>query len=279
MIHNDAVWYNNRSIHHQLLLLFLYICKFIASTIDDLNNDDMINEWKHSTHCTWHSSGGSDHKIIQKVNLSCSSGYLKWNDPIGGMHVRFLMKNRNGERICLRIRFMPAHKISYHISDKSTHRLLNAAKLFQKCVNDNIDILLFIETYKMQIWKQRIAGFRYKILPESLISNKKTSCGICSNIDIMNAFCNYADFVFEGHQNNANDHILVDKILRRPLHHHQIVEKRTPILGCLYEKDEISRIYIAKMEFDTVHIICSPTISHYEQIAQEQSEDAPCQLL
>ncbi|VDK74812.1 unnamed protein product [Onchocerca ochengi] len=131
----------------------------------------------------------------------------------------------------------------------------------------------------MQIWKQRIAGFRYKILPESLISNKKTSCGICSNIDIMNAFCNYADFVFEGHQNNANDHILVDKILRRPLHHHQIVEKRTPILGCLYEKDEISRIYIAKMEFDTVHIICSPTISHYEQIAQEQSEDAPCQLL
>ncbi|VDO64836.1 unnamed protein product, partial [Onchocerca flexuosa] len=85
--------------------------------------------------------------------------------------------------------------------------------------------------------------------------------------------------VFEGHQNNANDHILVDKILRRPLHHHQIVERRTPILGCLNEKDEISRIYIAKMEFDTVHIICSPTTSHYIQIAQEQSEDAPCQLL
>ncbi|VDO37554.1 unnamed protein product [Onchocerca flexuosa] len=197
MIHNDGVWYSNRSIHHRLLMLSLYICKFIASTIGDNSNDgmiNMINGWKHSTHCTWHSSGGIDHKIIQKVNLSCSSGYLKWNDPIGGMHVRFLMKNRNGERICLRIRLVPAHKISYHILDKSNHRLLNAAELFQKCMNNDIDELLFIETYKTQIWKQRTAGFRYKILPESLISNEKTSCGICSSIDIMNAFCNYADF-------------------------------------------------------------------------------------
>ncbi|KAM3718701.1 Meteorin-like protein [Dirofilaria immitis] len=204
-------------------------------------------------------SGGSDDKIIQKLNLSCKSGYLQWDDPIGGMHVRFLMKNTNKERICLRIHFMPVYKISYHISDGNNHYLLNVTKEFQKCMNISIDITLFIEAYKMQIWKQRIAAFRYQILPESsLISNEKISCDNCSSIDIMNAFCNYADFVFEGHQSNANDHILIDKILRRPLHHHQIIEKRNnqsilkaPVFGCLYKKDEINRIYIAKMEFDT----------------------------
>ncbi|KAL3995223.1 hypothetical protein ACH3XW_24935 [Acanthocheilonema viteae] len=245
----------------------------------------MMNGWKRSTHCSWHSSGGIDDKIIQKVNLSCSSGYFQWNDPIGGMHVRFLMKDTNEKRICLRIRFMPAYKVLYYISNGSNHRLLNAAKEFQKCMNIEIDILLFIETYKIRIWKQRTAGFRYEILPESLIANEKTSCDICSSIDIMNAFCSYADFVFEGHQNNGNDHILIDKILRRPLHYHQIVERRNnqsilkaPVIGCS-DKDEISRIYIAKMEFNVVHIICSPTISQYIQIAREQSENVPCQLV
>ncbi|VDM12485.1 unnamed protein product [Wuchereria bancrofti] len=94
--------------------------------------------------------------------------------------------------------------------------------------------------------------------------------------------------IFEGYQNNANDkRILIDKILRMPMHYHQIIEKRNnqsilkaPVIGCLYEKDEnkTSRIYIAKMKFDTVHIICSPTVSHYAQIAQEHSKNAPCQL-
>ncbi|EFO14823.2 hypothetical protein LOAG_13692 [Loa loa] len=288
MIHDDDnsdVWCCNRSIYHlQLFMLILYICKFNALTIDDINNEDIMNKWGHRTHCSWHSSGGIDDKIIQKVNLSCSSGYVQWNDPIGGMHVRFLMKDTNDERICLRIRFIPSYKISYYISDGNNHHLLNAMKEFQKCMNVKIDILIFIETYKMQIWKQRAAGFRYEILPETLIVNEKTQCDICSNIDIINAFCNNADF---GHQSNANDRILIDKILRKPLHHHQIVERKSnesilkaPITGCLYKKNEIShRIYIAKMEFDTVHIICSPTISHYAQIAHEQSENAPCQLL
>ncbi|CAG9536552.1 unnamed protein product [Cercopithifilaria johnstoni] len=279
----DDIWYGNRSLHLQLLMLFLYMCKFNALTIDDINNNDMMNEWKYNTHCSWHSSGGIDDKMIQKVNLSCSSGYFQWNDPIGGMHIRFLMKDLSGKRTCLRIRFIPAHKILYHISDGSNRRLLNVAKEFQKCMNIKIDILLFIETYKMRIWKKRIAGFRYEILPESLIANEKSSCSICSTIDIMNAFCNYADF---GHQNNANDHILIDKILRRPLHYQQIIERtnnqsilKAPAIGCLDKKDQISRIYISKMEFDVVHIICSPTIPHYVQIAREQSENAPCQLL
>ncbi|VBB30516.1 unnamed protein product [Acanthocheilonema viteae] len=141
---------------------------------------------------------------------------------------------------------MPAYKVLYYISNGSNHRLLNAAKEFQKCMNIEIDILLFIETYKIRIWKQRTAGFRYEILPESLIANEKTSCDICSSIDIMNAFCSYADFA--------------------------------PVIGCS-DKDEISRIYIAKMEFNVVHIICSPTISQYIQIAREQSENVPCQLV
>lgn len=61
-------------------------------------------------------------------------------------------------------------------------------------MNAKIDILLFIETYKMKLWKERIAAFRYEILPESLIANEKTLCGVCSSIDIINVFCNYADF-------------------------------------------------------------------------------------
>lgn len=63
MIHEDCrsgggggdvwFWYGSRSssIHLQLLMLFLYICKFNALiTIDEINND-----WKHSTHCSWYS--------------------------------------------------------------------------------------------------------------------------------------------------------------------------------------------------------------------------------
>ncbi|EJW70918.1 hypothetical protein WUBG_18177, partial [Wuchereria bancrofti] len=43
--------------------------------------------------------GGINDQIIQKVNLSCSKGYLQWIDPIGGMQVRFLMKYSNEKKI------------------------------------------------------------------------------------------------------------------------------------------------------------------------------------
>ncbi|VIO95035.1 Uncharacterized protein BM_BM17582 [Brugia malayi] len=294
-----GIWYTNRSIYFQLLILFVYICKFNALTIDYIdnnnnnhydNNDNMINVWKHSTHCSWHSSGGINDQIIQKVNLSCSKGYLQWIDPIGGMQVRFLIKNLNSEKICLRIRFLlPIYKILYYILDENRHQLINVMEEFQKCMKTELlDVIIFIEISKIHNWKQRIAGFQYEILPELLINNERNKCDICSNNNIINAFCNNADFVFEGYQSDANNkRILIDKILRMPMHYHQIIEKRNnqsilkaPVIGCLYEKDEnkTSRIYIAKMKFDAVHIICSPTISHYAQIVQEQSENAPCQL-
>ncbi|VDM92603.1 unnamed protein product, partial [Litomosoides sigmodontis] len=158
------------------------------------------------------------------------------------MHIRFLMNDANGERICLRIHFIQAFKVFYHISNGSKHdRLLNVAKEFQKCANMQIDVILFIEAYRMKIWKERIAGFRYEILPQSLITTtaspttpiagaaeEGTSCSICSDTDIVNAFCNIADFVFTGHQSNNGDEnqIVVDKILRRPLRHHQLIQRR-----------------------------------------------------
>uniref|UniRef100_A0A915PW31 Uncharacterized protein n=1 Tax=Setaria digitata TaxID=48799 RepID=A0A915PW31_9BILA len=162
------------------------------------------------------------------------------------MHVRFLMSNMNDERICLQIHFIPAVKVFYHILDGNSSRLVNAASLFQKCMNNKVNMTLFIESHSMQIWKQRFAGFRYEILPEWLITDKK-SCSTCSSIDIINAFCNYADFV--------------------------------PIFGCLPQKGKAQRVYIAKMDFDMARIICSPLVSEYIRIAHENSQNTPCQLL
>lgn len=69
--------------------------------------------------------------------------------------------------------------------------MLNVADEFEKCMNFKLDVLIIIEIHKMKIWKQQVAGFRYEILPES---QKLLTCEYCKINNIIDAFCNNADF-------------------------------------------------------------------------------------
>uniref|UniRef100_A0A0M3IFI4 WH1 domain-containing protein n=1 Tax=Ascaris lumbricoides TaxID=6252 RepID=A0A0M3IFI4_ASCLU len=216
-------------------------------------------------------SGVPGDESIRVVRLSCDRGSVVWRQPVGAIHVRIDIGDSEVRQVCLRLLPEHSHFVSIRLVEKNNLTPLALHHDEVRCIGKNkLDntVSIFLQSTNPEPWKAaHIAGFNYEV------TAKKRSKRVFEG-NIVDIFAN---------DSNEKRHVIINKFIRRPMLYAEILHKETNgrltalIDGCFSSEDE--RLFIAQTHLDGVHVLCSLSTEEFKRFADENEDNAPCQLI